>query len=100
MNILKNLFKRKSKAYPIPCAFIDFSSESKRNNILDEQNKIIIKHFINSHGNLTTQKFKYSEALANILEKKRGIPIYDKTKEEQKFIVVSVREPAQIKFFR
>ena len=96
-NTLKKIFGRKEElSYPIPCIFIDFTSEAKRNNIKDDENKIIIKHYINQYGNLSFKKFKYSEAFVNI-QKNKKIPIFDRTKEEQKFVVISIRDPAQIK---
>lgn len=86
-------------SYPIPCCFIDFTNESKRNNIKDDENKIIIKYYLNKFGNLANKRFKYSEAFVNI-QVKHGIPVFDRTKEEQKFVVISVRDPAQIKIQR
>jgi len=95
LNKLKFWKKKEELTYPIPHGIIDYTDVAKLKNIKDNQNKIIKVFKINKYGNLEIKRYKYSEPLAFILEK-RGIPIFDKTKMKQKFEVVVKRNLGEI----
>jgi len=72
--------------YPIPFGLITFTPEALDEGINDEQNKIILVYKYNLFGKLIEKRNKFSDSRLHVLEKK-GIPIYDKTKGEDRFPV-------------
>ncbi len=97
--IKKIIFGEKEVRRPIPFAIVKFTKSSLKENIKDDENKIIEEWFVNKFGNLDKKVYKYSEAMVNILEK-GGIPVVDKTREEQKFPVFFREIPGEIKYTR
>ncbi|HEY0090076.1 MAG TPA: hypothetical protein VGB37_14615 [Candidatus Lokiarchaeia archaeon] len=83
--------KKEELSYPIPCGIVDFTEVAKLKNISDEPNKEITIYAENKYGNVEKKRYKYNEARVFILEKK-GIPIYDKTKQIQRFEVIDKRD--------
>lgn len=79
--------------YPIPYAIVKYTSSALEKNIQDDQNKLIYKYFYNKYGNLDLKKYKYSQAMINII-RNQGVPVYDKTKSPQQFPVFVEELPA------
>ena len=90
-------FKEKELKYPIPFYLVKYTDISLQNNIRDNQNKIIVHYFLNKYGNIDVKKYKYTEQMVNILNKK-GIPGFDKTKTEQRFPVFLKELPGEITY--
>ena len=93
---IKDYFNRKEPLnYPIPFALIDYTEIAKLNNIKDDQNKIITHRYLNKFGNVKKKQYKYNEAKVSILEK-NGVPVYDKTKLDQRFDVLFTTDTNEI----
>ncbi len=90
-------FKEEKLRYPIPFYIVKYTDVALQNNIRDEQNKVIIHYFMNKYGNIELKKYKYTESMINILNKK-GIPGLDKTKTEQRFPVFLKELPGEIQY--
>ena len=96
--LITKIFKKEPEPkYPIPFGLIKFTEIALLKNIKDEQNKIIVVYQVNDYGNIEQKKYKYSEVMVSILENK-GIPIYDKTKTEQRFAVFLKEIPGEITY--
>jgi len=99
INFIKyNIFKMDKPHidYPFPFAIINYTDIALQNNIKDNQNKVILKYYFNNYGNVSIKKYRYSESMKYILENYHGIPVYDKTKGEQKFPVFVEELPGEI----
>lgn len=98
INFIKYKILRREKPkldYPIPFALIKYTETALQNNIKDDQNKIILKYYKNRYGMTSIKKYKYSEAMVYLLES-QGVPVYDKTKQTQRFPVYVREIPGEI----
>ena len=85
--------------YPIPHAIIDYTIDAKLSNIRDDQNKVILLYRADKYKNIQVVKYKYSKHQVAIMEND-GIPVFDKTRLEQKFEVITKTEPGGIVYTR
>lgn len=75
--------------YPYEFALIEYSPIALKNNILDDQNKVIY-HYVGGK----VKKHRYSEARIKAME----IPFVDKTKKESRFPVFGKILPSEVEY--
>lgn len=97
--VLKTKFgEEEVPPYPKDFALIDYSPIAKQNGIKDEQNKLIYRYFYDGFGNVVMKKYRYSKARVKSLQEVHKIPIFDKTKEEERFPVFHKVLPSEIEY--
>ncbi len=108
MNIKKVLYfiigkeyKEESPPYPSHFAMINYSPIALKENIRNEQNKLIYEYFVNELGKLVVivvKKYRYSKARIISLREVKKIPIYDKTKIKQEFPIFAKILPGEVSY--
>lgn len=94
-----SLFHRREKLdYPGDFAIIDFSQLAQQRGLKQDRNKVISRYFMNRFGNMKVKKYRYSEERVQALKIIHKIPIYDRTKKENKFPVFARILPQEIRF--
>lgn len=93
-----NFGKEKVPPYPNDFIIIDFSPIALRENIRDEQNKIIYRYSLDEFGNIITKKYRYSKARLKSLIEIYNIPSIDKTKKESRFPIFAKILPSEIEY--
>lgn len=99
--IIKSLFgykEEKIPEYPLDFIIIDYSPIALRENILDNQNKIIYRYSIDGFGNMVLKKYRYSKERLISLTETYNLPFYDKTKKEIRFPVFAKILPGEIEY--
>ena len=96
----KKLFgiKDKELEYPQEFIIVDFSPEALRENVLDNQNKIIYRYFQDGFGNVLVKKYPYSISRLKALQEVYHLPFTDKTKGEIRFPIWAKILPSEITY--
>jgi len=99
-SIVNFIFGRKEPKleYPSDFAIIDYSKVSLRIGAKDDRNKLILRYFVNHFSNFELKKYRYSEERVNLLKEIHKIPVFDKTKQDQRFPVYSRINPGEVKY--
>ena len=97
--IFKTKFgEEKVPPYPSDFALIDYSAIAKQKGIMNDQNKIIYRYFYDGFGNVILKKYRYSKARVKALQEVHQIPIFDKTKKEERFPIFAKILPSEIEY--
>ncbi len=85
--------------YPSEFLLIDYSPIALKENILDDQNKLIYQYTYNFFlQKYEIKKLRYSEARLKAIQEVKNIPFFDKTKFEQRFPVWAKILPSEITY--
>lgn len=100
IKIIKKIFNIKEKAPEMPDEYfiIDYSVPALRENILDDQNKVIYRIYYDRYGNRKTEKVPYSEGRIQAFMEVYKIPGYDKTNMDQEFPIHSKILPSEVSY--
>ena len=75
--IIGKEYKEESPPYPSHFVIINYSPIALKENIRDEQNKLIYEYSADEIGRLVVKKYRYSKARIISLREVKKIPIYD-----------------------
>lgn len=92
-----NYAEKEVPPYPTDFALIDFSPIAKQNGIKDNQNKLIYRYY-HENGNLVVKKYRYSVHRVKALKEVHNLPVFDKTKVEDRFPVHARILPSEITY--
>lgn len=87
--------KDKPQDYPIPFGIVTFTPEALDEGVTGDQNKQLIIYDYDFFGNLSTKVYPFSKSRIYATEK-RGVPVFDKTKQEIRFPVFSKISPGEV----
>ena len=97
--ILNTHFGEEDIDYPTHFILISYSPIALRENITDEQNKLIYRYYYDYFLNVfKVKKYRYSEERLKALQEVYNIPIFDKTKLEQRFPIFAKILPSEIEY--
>ena len=87
--------------YPSEFIIVNYSPIALKNNILDDQNKVIYKYTYDFFEHVfKIKKIKYTQERLKAIQEIHNTPIFDKTNKEQIFPVFGKILPSEVEYKR